>query len=191
MRKQVTRLWRWSRSTVRFADQSISREVTLSRQSRTSGWQRFVGYSMQYILCLYWTCLWTYDSNLLMYVLLLYSLWAILYSASFWLKMIRRYFFYLIPSIYFWSPWNSYECWMEVKGVLLNISGASWWTYINIEFSYDLSLQIFKYLDSVDVDDSDVKAGYSIHLVSTIFSCSYVLMYSSHTATWLLLYLAV
>ena len=174
MRKQVTRLWRWSRSTVRFADQSISREVTLSRQSRTSGWQRFVGYSMQYSLCFYWTCLWTYNSNLLWYVLLLYSLWAILYSASFWLKMIRRYFFYLIPSIYFWSPWNSYECWMEVKGLLLNISGASWWTYINIEFSYYLSLQIFKYLDSVDVDDSDVKAGYSIHLVSTIFSCSYV-----------------
>jgi template-activating factor I len=29
--------------------------------------------------------------------------------------------------------------------------------------------KIFKYLDSVDVDDSDVKAGYSIHLVSTIF----------------------
>ena len=93
MRKQVTRLWRWSRSTVRFADQSISREGTLSRQSRTSGWQRFVGYSMQYSLCFYWTCLWTYNSNLLWYVLLLYSLWAILYSASFWLKMIRRYFF--------------------------------------------------------------------------------------------------
>jgi hypothetical protein len=29
-------------------------------------------------------------------------------------------------------------------------------------------LQIFKYLDSIDVDDSDVKAGYSIHLVSII-----------------------
>jgi hypothetical protein len=38
----------------------------------------------------------------------------------------------------------------------------------NIELSYDLLLQIFKYLDSVDVDDSDVKAGYSIHLVSFI-----------------------
>jgi hypothetical protein len=38
----------------------------------------------------------------------------------------------------------------------------------NIELSYDLSLQIFKYLDSIDVDDSDVKAGYSIYLVSII-----------------------
>lgn len=41
---------------------------------------------------------------------------------------------------------------------------------MEIESSYDLSLQMFKYLDSVDVDDSDVKAGYSIHLVSTISS---------------------
>jgi hypothetical protein len=50
----------------------------------------------------------------------------------------------------------------------------------NIEFSNDLLLQIFKYLDSVDVDDSDVKAGYSIHLVSTIFFPA--VKYSAYTA---------
>lgn len=49
------------------------------------------------------------------------------------------------------------------------LCGYSSWIYVcNIELSYDLSLQIFKYLDSIDVDDSDVKAGYSIHLVSII-----------------------
>jgi len=53
----------------------------------------------------------------------------------------------------------------------------------NIEFSYDLSLQIFKYLDSVDVDDSDVKAGYSIHLVSTNFSCSCIYFPHCHMSS--------
>lgn len=61
MRKQVTRLWRWSRNTVRFADLSISRGVTLSRPSRTFGSQRFVGYSVLYkcvFLQFCWKCLW-------------------------------------------------------------------------------------------------------------------------------------
>jgi template-activating factor I len=54
---------------------------------------------------------------------------------------------------------------------LLNLIPVLWLFFMylcNIELSYDLSLQIFKYLDSIDVDDSDVKAGYSIHLVSII-----------------------
>jgi len=74
MRKQVTRLWRWSRNTVRFADLSISRGVTLSRPSRTFGSQRFVGHSVLYK----WVSLLevftdTSDSDLLCYVLLPYS----------------------------------------------------------------------------------------------------------------------
>ena len=59
---------------------------------------------------------------------------------------------------------------LESKINLLNLKpGLLFFMYLcNIELSYDLSLQIFKYLDSIDVDDSDVKAGYSIHLVSII-----------------------
>ena len=59
---------------------------------------------------------------------------------------------------------------LESKINLLNLKpGLLFFMYLcNIELSYDLSLQIFKYLDSIDVDLSDVKAGYSIHLVSII-----------------------
>jgi hypothetical protein len=71
----VTRLWRWSRNTVRYADLSISRGVTLSRPSRTFGSQRFVSYSVLY-KCVFLSEVFTdaCDSNLLCYVLLHYSL---------------------------------------------------------------------------------------------------------------------
>jgi len=168
MRKQVTRLWRWSRNTVRFADLSISRGVTLSRPSRTFGSQRFVGYSVLYK----WVFLLEVfpdpsDSNLLCYMLFptvfepSSTKWASDWRGSEGILYLKQFTSQSLEIM---------NIELESKINLLNLKpGLLFFMYLcNIELSYDLSLQIFKYLDSIDVDDSDVKAGYSIHLVSII-----------------------